>query len=865
MKITCTLCACLLYLATHAQVTDNFEDSNFTSNPAWTGTDSAWRINGSQQLQSSYATTNSSFYLSTPSTLALAAEWRLLVQLKFNTSSANYIDIFLTSDSANLLAGNNTGYFVRIGGTQDEISLYRRNYNNSNTLLIDGADGITNKSNNTLALRIIRTTTSQWSLYADASGYGLTYALQGTATDSTFTQSTALGFLVRQSTASFFSKHLFSNISLIPYIPDTTAPGLQSATALTPYTLRLSFSEPVDTTKASNPGHYLLNNNTHPATTQPDGTAAMLLTFPSPFPNGITQTIGIDSLTDLSHNTAIQLQNNFAYYQAQPYDILIHEIMADPTPAVQLPDAEYIELLNKSRFPISLKQWTITLNTHHCTLPDITLQPDSLLILCSSTDAPSLQTWGPATGISGFPTIPNTSGKLSLRTPQGTIIHAIAYDDSWYNNTTKAKGGWSLEMIDPTHPCLQSTNWTVSQATTGGTPGHPNSITGTKTDTVSPQLINAALLDSIHVLLHFSLPMDSTSMANPIIYNIDPAIGHPDSAITIAPLFNEVTLHLPAPLTRNTIYTISCQDVTSCNQQTIHVPQTATLGFTSPCDSFDVVINEVLFNPAPGEEDYIELFNRSNKLIDVSTLRIANRNSSGHLAAIKNITDSPRLLQPNDYLLLSEAPATACLHYGCANNKAALKVEALPAYPNENGTVVLLRQDTTIVDELTYTSQWQSPLLASTEGVSLERMLPGNPTQLASNWHSAAGSSGYGTPTYQNSQYQQTSFTNNAVTLSPNPFSPDNDGRDDELLINYRFEQAGFLATIIAFDANGRPVRSIATNTLCGLAGTFRWDGQNDRHAPLPPGIYVILTTIFNQTGKTHQFKQAVVLIKKPQ
>ena len=136
-----------------AQVFDNFSDGNFTANPAWIGNTSDWIVNSSSQLQSNNLVVNSSFYLSTANTLATTTQWELNVNLTFNTSSTNYVDIFLTASASDLLASTTSGYFVRLGGTADEISLYRKNAGGTITLLIDGTDGVLNTSNNVLKLK----------------------------------------------------------------------------------------------------------------------------------------------------------------------------------------------------------------------------------------------------------------------------------------------------------------------------------------------------------------------------------------------------------------------------------------------------------------------------------------------------------------------------------------------------------------------------------------------------------------------------------------------------------------------------------------------------------------------------------------
>src|SRR5271170_6163841 len=129
MKIKSILCIAAIFLLSinsQAQLNDNFNDGDFTANPVWIGNSADWLVNKSLQLQSNNTVANSSFYLSTASSLAISTQWELYVRLAFNTSSANYADIFLTASANDLTLNNTTGYFVRIGNTNDEICLYRK-------------------------------------------------------------------------------------------------------------------------------------------------------------------------------------------------------------------------------------------------------------------------------------------------------------------------------------------------------------------------------------------------------------------------------------------------------------------------------------------------------------------------------------------------------------------------------------------------------------------------------------------------------------------------------------------------------------------------------------------------------------------
>ena len=101
------------------------------------------------------------------------------------------------------------------------------------------------------------------------------------------------------------------------------------------------------------------------------------------------------------------------------------------------------------------------------------------------------------------------------------------------------------------------------------------------------------------------------------------------------------------------------------------------------------------------------------------------------------------------------------------------------------------------------------------------------------------------------------------ITVTPEVFSPDNDGTDDFLTINYDFPEPGYVANVTIFDASGRPVRFLQKSSLSGVKGYYRWDGLGDKGQKLPQGMYIVYTEIFNTAGVTKKFKNTVVLARR--
>lgn len=856
----------LLAITASSQFTDNFNDGDFSSNPAWAGNTSDWIVNPSLQLQSNNTATNSNFYLGTANTLATTAQWDFWCQLTFNPSSANFVDVYLTASAQDFTQSTITGYYVRIGNTADEISLYRKNSNGTSTLLIDGADGILNSSNNVMRVRVIRDAANQWTLLRDLTGSGNSYVSEGNATDASFTTSVAFGIWVRQSTSAFFQRHFFDDFEVKPYVPDITPPAIVSATATSPNTLDVIFNEPVQLASSQSLINYNINNGIgNPATAVRDALNNSLvhLTFINNFPNGVTCTITINAVQDLSGNAISNGTASFSYYTAQRYDIVIDELMADPTPQVALPNNEWVELKNTTSFQINIQGWRLSdAGSTSGPMPNFTLQPDSFVIICSGSAVSAMSAYGNVISVTSFPSLDNEGDIIILRDAGGRVIHSVAYDISWYQNELKKEGGWTLEMIDPKSPCAGFSNWRASTDVSGGTPGRKNSIDALNNDQAAPKLKRAYTVNANTIILVFDEPLDSLQGATLSNYTLDGGLSV-TAASTLAPLFDKVQLTFGSPMLPGIVYIVTASNVTDCKNNSIGINNKARVGLPADAASGEMIINEILFNPRSNAYDYVEFFNLSNKIFDASRLYIANRNSNGDIASIRQLSSEPWLVFPEDYIVMTQDAASLAREYLVKNPDWVLTHSSLPSYPDDKGFVILLGFQGNIADEVPYNKNWHFKLIDNEDGVALERIDPEGSSQDAGNWTSAASTAGYGTPTYKNSQYKLLQPINATIEVTPKVFSPDNDGRDDIATIQYKVTEPGYIANVTIFDAAGRPVRNLVRNGTLGLEGYWNWDGLGDKGQKLPVGSYVVFTEIFNLQGKKQQFKNVVVLARK--
>lgn len=545
------------------------------------------------------------------------------------------------------------------------------------------------------------------------------------------------------------------------------------------------------------------------------------------------------------------------------YDVVIDEIMADPSPQVGLPNNEWIEVKNISTVAINLLNWRISdASSQSGPLPNFLLQPDSFVVICSASAFASMAGFGTCIPVSSFPSLDNDGDLLFIKTATGKTIHAISYSSSWYKNELKKEGGWTLEMIDTKNPCTGMNNWKASININGGTPCRKNSIDGLNNDNSSSELKRSFTTDSITIIIVFDKPLDSLSGATVSNYTIDKGLSI-ISAVTLGPLFDQVQLKTSMGLIPSTVYTITAQNIKDCKGNTSGVLSKVKTGLPTDPGKGEWIINEILFNPRSNAFDYVEFFNNSNRIFDAAKLFIANRNNSGIISSIKALSSSPFYIFPGDYIVVTEDPGNLSIQYLISNPDNILTILSPPSFPDDEGIVIALNAQGFVVDEVKYKDYWHFKLVADPEGVSLERIDPAGNSNDRENWHSAASTAGYGTPGYKNSQYKLMNPETAIITVSPKIFSPDNDGHDDIASIQYSVDSPGYISNIVIYNAGGTAVRYLVKNGLLGLSGYWNWDGLDDKRNKLPVGTYVIFAEIFNLAGKKEIFKKVVVIARK--
>jgi hypothetical protein len=649
---------------------------------------------------------------------------------------------------------------------------------------------------------------------------------------------------------------------------DVTGPSVSSVAVIDSMHISVCFTEAIDASQIGSVGNYNINSGIGTPVSASANTSftCVDLTLATALSSAVSYTITFSSMSDCSGNALSPATAAFDYYKVRPFDIVINEIMADPDNTIGLDSIqyEYVELHNRTPYAVNLNNWRYTAGTSTRLLPNVNIAGNGYLVLATTTNAVEMPFAVHALGVVSFPGLTNTGQSLTLRNPAGTVISSVAYSDSWYNDASKSTGGWSLEQIDPNNPCEGMSNWRASNHPNGGTPGAQNSVFASNPDATAPKLVRVSIIANDTIQLFFNEGLDSTSMVNPALYSIDNGIGIPLNAKPVGPDFKSVRLALGTLLSQGITYKVTVNNsAKDCAGNSIGADNSARFAIPQPVAANDVVINELLFNSISGNVDFVEIYNRSAKVIDLKTVTICEYDTLNSIPIFpKIIASEGYLLFPGEYLVLSTSGDLVKNQYNTTDPEAFLDVDALPSMNDDQGAVCLA-SGFLVVDYFKYHENMQFPLLNVVDGVSLERIDFDRPSNDRTNWHSAAEAVGFATPGYQNSQYNDAGETDNAIEITPEIFSPDEDGNNDVMSINYHFDIPGFVANITIYDSKGRLVRNLARNELLGINGTFSWDGINEEREKARIGIYIIFTEVFDVSGKVKHYKKTCVLAGK--
>ena len=588
--------------------------------------------------------------------------------------------------------------------------------------------------------------------------------------------------------------------------------------------------------------------------------------------------------------------------------------MADPRGLTKLPATEYVELHNTTDHEINLEGWAFVYDKTSIPLPDTELSAGGYAVLYKARREISVADGAAEVALKRFPANMINAGKpLALKDPSGTVIHSYTYPkakagrsiergegDKWHLSTDPRGGTPGEENSEgtPDRPDeSEKPKASPSDVLINEVMADPRGLTKLPA-TEYVELHNTT--DHEIDLEGWAFVYDKTSIPLPdtelpaggyaVLYKAGREISVADGAAEVAlKRFPANMINAGKPLAlkdpSGTVihsYTYpkakAGRSIERGEGDKWHLssdPRGGTPGeensegapdkpdkpdelnkpnepdATEQVEPREIILNEILFDPQPRGSEYIELYNRSDRTLSTHGLAIALRKSDGHLGTRHSLTSLATTLAPGDYLVLTSDPngVTSLFRTPALD---AIRRFKLPALNNQGATIVLLRTaDSTVVDEVTYSSKWHSSAVKIRRGVALERISPDGSSQEAANWTSASSETGYGTPGYKNSQSGTSSQIEEGATIS----EPEYNASTRDYLIRYRMDKPDYRCQMAVYSSNGQKVAVITNNQLLTPEGEIRWDG-----AGLSPGVYIFYVELYHPDGSSQHIRKPLLV-----
>ena len=540
-----------------------------------------------------------------------------------------------------------------------------------------------------------------------------------------------------------------------------------------------------------------------------------------------------------------------------PQSIVVTEIMY--APLADIP--EWIECYNTTMQPVSINGWKISdagTTKTVITNSSMPIAPQSYCIIAADTSFNSYYVTAAPVFISKFSTLNNTTpDAVVLFDNQNRMIDSVYYKQSW-----GGINGHSLQRFDIFSASSDSANWRSALPSAG----IENSVARKDFDIAVHSIssaksangtrITAIILnqgrqtaDNLAVKFFHDANADSITQSNELIYST--------AVATIAPMDSAiVSFDWEHSLQGK-------QEVIALAEYTQDQRTSNNSGFITATNSFlpqTFVINEIMYEPLSGNAEFVELLNRSSDTIDVSGWRLMDQPSSSGSRAVIQLSQTPLHVPPNNFLLVSSDSAIFT-QFSSLMGKNILINSSL-SLSNSGEDIVLVDLTDTHIDSVRYSPSWHIKNFTSA-GRSLERINPNTSSSDSRNWSSSVAKAG-ASPLQSNSIFIGSVALSSSLSLTPNPFSPDNDGHQDFLSINFSLPTNSSTIRVRIYDVTGRLIRRLAQSEPASSAGSLIWNGLDDDGQRVRIGMYIILfEALDNFGGVVKAMKDVAVVARK--
>ncbi len=540
--------------------------------------------------------------------------------------------------------------------------------------------------------------------------------------------------------------------------------------------------------------------------------------------------------------------------------LVLNEYYAQPT----LSQVEWVELYNPTTESIHLLDWSIadfTPKNQMVIQQEYLIEPGKFCIITEDSLFFDIYSFVkcPVIVADDFPDLNNDEDVIRLKDGAGFIIDSLFYQQDW-----PAAKGKSVERVFWQLNSNDRHTWKICRADAGATPGAINSIDPNEIDlevkpesiVLTPEVFTSR--DSIGTSLKI-FNTGKLTISDFDLYFYHNPIGDSNFQIFCKALkikqmlgsgqFVQIETRLPpSPSGRKLLMTeIVCTgDLNLANNRAI-VP--FKVGYFPGC----VIINEIMYNPFTGQNEWIELYNPGDQPVDLTDWAISNADKKQKFLEFPD----PMLLNPQNYVIITE-DSSFFDDWPEVSAPVLVTSPSFPALNNESDQIWLYDLIGQPMDSVFYSAAW-----GKMDYVSLERIQPDQNSTDPANWSACVSAKG-GTPGRQNSLFVSAMPTMAKISIEPNPFSPDQDNFEDEAIITWQLPMETAHVNLKIYDARGRLIRTLLNAIDSGANCSVIWDGMNDQRQRARMGIYIVFLEALNERqGIITQATHTIVLAHK--
>ena len=573
--------------------------------------------------------------------------------------------------------------------------------------------------------------------------------------------------------------------------------------------------------------------------------------------DSITKNIGLQKLPVGTHSLKIKISalndedslndiSNFLQFVAySKKSLIINEFMYSPVGD----EPEWVEVFNASNDTINLKNWRVQDATKSFAVicdSNNFIFPNEIFVVARDSTIKNYYNYNFKFFVVPIPTLNNsTADAIVLKD-----FTDLQNDSIYYFPTWGGINGKSLEKIDYAISGNDSSNWISSIPSCGkinfnSRKNYDLSLTKSWYERTSKGFNIFATIKNIGRInaenSKFELSIDGNKIV--YFYNI-PTINPLDS--------NVVSFHWEIGFSGSKI--IYCKIIFPDDDRIEN--NFSELKINSSFKMQSLVINEIMFDPAPQNSEFIELYNSSSDTINLSEWKVSD---SRDLLTAKNIFTLNGTISPKDYFIIS---ADSNIYKNFPSPKNIIILNKDISLNNDGDFVAIFDLTNSIIDSVNYSNSWHLKNKI-TQNRSLEKISPLLNSGDQKNWSTCVNNFG-ATPGFQNSIFLEQQKLNSEIFLSPNPFSPDFDGFEDNLSISYNFPLNSTTVKIKIFDSSGRLVKNLVDNKLSSSTGTIIWNGLNNDGNKSKIGPHIILIEALDNFGNTVlKIKKVVIVATK--